>query len=158
MSTNHYTVIPTSFKFRASELNVPFGELDEAITDNATAIAANANAIAAAGTGIELKGYSETEVGPVDASSGTANLDYSAGNIQRVTIGASTDATLTFTNLPTGKSCSATLRLEMAGAVPSSITVQSISVDLTDVTSGGEVLVETLRIGSTWYMGAHHAS
>ncbi len=151
MSANHYTEIAESFKFRTSELNVPFGELDAAITTNA-------EALAAAGTGLELTGYSETEVGPVDASSGTANIDYSAGNIQRVTVGVSTNAALTFTNLPTGKSCSATLRLEMAGTVPASITVQSLSADLTDVTSGGEVLVEMLRIGSTWYLGVHHAS
>ncbi len=32
MSANHYTEITTSFGFRASELNVPFGELDKAIT------------------------------------------------------------------------------------------------------------------------------
>jgi len=110
------------------------------------------------GTGIELRGYSETEVGPVDASSGTANIDYAAGNIQRVTIGAGVDAALTFTNLPIGKSCSATLRLELAGAVPSSITLQGITIDTTGVTSSGELLVEAIRIDTTWYTGVHHAS
>jgi len=103
--------------------------------------------------------YAPTEVGPVDASGGSANLDYLAGTVQRVTIGDGTDAALTFTNLPpTGKSVVATLRMELAGAVPSSITVQSKTVDTTGVTSAGEVIVEVQRIGTDWYVRSHHAS
>jgi hypothetical protein len=45
MSTNHYTEITTSFSFQASQINVPLGELDAAITTNATDIAINATAI-----------------------------------------------------------------------------------------------------------------
>jgi len=110
------------------------------------------------GVGLELTGYSETEVGPVDASGGTANIDYAAGNVQRVTIGDGVDAALTFTNLPTGKSCSATLRLEMAGAVPTTITLQGTTIDTTGVTATGEILVEAIRISTDWYMAVHHAS
>jgi hypothetical protein len=45
MSANHYTTITTSFSFQASQINVPLGELDAAITTNATDIATNATAI-----------------------------------------------------------------------------------------------------------------
>ncbi|RQW89931.1 MAG: hypothetical protein EHM79_02165 [Geobacter sp.] len=113
---------------------------------------------ATVGNGIILTGYSETEVS-VDATSGTANLDYSAGNVFVVSIAASTDTTLTFTNLPAaGKACSATVRLKMAGTVPSSITVQGATIDTTDVTSGGRITVEMTRIDSVWDAGWHHAS
>jgi hypothetical protein len=109
------------------------------------------------GTGIELKGYSETEV-TVDASGGTGDLVYSDGNVFKVTVGDGVDTILTFSSLPTGKACSATIRLELAGAVPSSISIQSITIDTTGVTSSGELIVEMQRIGTTWYAGEHHAS
>jgi hypothetical protein len=110
------------------------------------------------GTASELTGYYETEA-TADASSGTADIDYSAANVYIVTIGDGVDATLTITNAPaTGKAASLTLLLSLAGAVPSAITIAGTAVDLTDVTSSGMIIVEAQRINNAWYLGGHHAA
>jgi hypothetical protein len=110
------------------------------------------------GTASELTGYYETEA-TADASGGTASIDYSAANVHIVTIGDGVDAVLTITNAPaTGKAASLTLLLSLTGAVPSSITIAGTSVDLTDVTSSGMIIVEAQRINESWYFGGHHAA
>jgi hypothetical protein len=114
--------------------------------------------IANESTTSELTGYYETEAS-ADASSGTADIDYSAANVYIVTIGDGVDATLTITNAPaTGKAASLTLLLSLAGAVPSAITIAGTSVDLTDVTASGMIIVEAQRINNAWYLGGHHAA
>lgn len=145
----NYTALTTAFRFRASELNVPLSELSAAIDE--------VRGSQLSGEGLELTGYSETEVA-TSGSSGTATLDYAAGNVHVVTVEAGVDTAVTFSNLPaTGKAASATLLLKMAGAVPAALTVQGVSIDLTDVTASGGIIVEALRIDNTWFMGWHHA-
>jgi len=121
-------------------------------------VAIRSNLFTTYGYGVELKGYSETE-NSVAGASGTATCDYSLGNIHVVTIESGVDTAITFSNTPSiGKAASATLLLVMAGTVPSSITVEGASVDLTDVTSSGRIIVEATRINNIWFIGGHHAS
>jgi hypothetical protein len=46
----------------------------------------------------------------------------------------------------------------MAGVVPSYLTLEGSVVGLTDVSAGGKIIVEAIRIDNSWYIGGHHAS
>lgn len=157
MSSNHHTPYAEGTKFRPSMINPPLGQLDAAITQNAADITTLEGGLENAQENQVLIGYSTQEV-TADATSGAVNLDCSLANVFKVTIGAGVDAALTFTNLPAGKSVKNVVRLEMAGVVPSSVTIQTVAVDLSGVSPAGEVLVDCLRIGETWYLTSHHAS